>query len=172
MSKPYGGGITSKNALVIGPGFVGRPLARRLVELGFQVTALTKSVESSSRLAASEPFLTCVTDIGKPDAFNRLAKRSHDAVFHCASSSRGGAAEYRAVFVEGTKNALKHLTCGHFVFCSSTSVYGQQDGSTVEEASPAEPQRETGRILLEAERLVLSHGGTVARLAGLYGPDR
>jgi nucleoside-diphosphate-sugar epimerase len=32
--------------------------------------------------------------------------------------------------------------------------------------------RETGRILLETERLVLASGGIVARLAGIYGPGR
>ena len=32
--------------------------------------------------------------------------------------------------------------------------------------------RETSCILLETERLVLASGGTVARLAGIYGPGR
>ncbi|MBV9999887.1 MAG: NAD-dependent epimerase/dehydratase family protein [Verrucomicrobia bacterium] len=162
----------SQHALVIGPGFVGGLLARRLGELGFRVTALTKSVESAARLAATEPFLTCAADISRPEAFAGLPEHSYSIVFHCASSGRGGAPEYRAVFLEGTRNILQCLSCGHLVFCSSTSVYGQQDGLTVDEAAPAEPERETGRILLEAERLVLSHGGTVARLAGLYGPGR
>ena len=162
----------SQNALIIGPGFVGGLLARCLVGLGFRVTALTKSAESAARLTATEPFLTCAADISRPEAFAGLPEHSYSIVFHCASSGRGGAPEYRAVFFEGIRNVLRYLTCGHLVFCSSTSVYGQQDGSTVDEAAPAEPERETGRILLEAERLALSHGGTVARLAGLYGPGR
>jgi nucleoside-diphosphate-sugar epimerase len=32
--------------------------------------------------------------------------------------------------------------------------------------------RETSRILLETERLVIATGGTVGRLAGIYGPGR
>ena len=164
--------MAANNALIIGPGFVGGLLARRLVELGFRVTALTKSAESAARLTATEPFLTCAADISRPEAFAGLPEHSYSIAFHCASSGRGGAPAYRAVFFEGTRNVLQNVTCGHFVFCSSTSVYGQQDGSTVDEAAPAEPERETGRILLEAERLALSHGGTVARLAGLYGPGR
>src|SRR5690349_8324690 len=115
--------MAPKTVLVIGPGFVGRPLARRLVELGFAVTAVTKSAESAARLAATESFLTCVTDIGKPDAFDHWVERRYDLAFHCASSGRGGAPEYRAVFIEGTNNILQHLSCGHLVFCSSTSVY-------------------------------------------------
>jgi nucleoside-diphosphate-sugar epimerase len=42
----------------------------------------------------------------------------------------------------------------------------------VTEESPAEPERETGRILRETEEIVLAGGGTVARLAGIYGPGR
>jgi len=42
----------------------------------------------------------------------------------------------------------------------------------VSEESPAEPERETGRILRAAEERVLAAGGVVARLAGLYGPER
>ena len=34
------------------------------------------------------------------------------------------------------------------------------------------PRRETGRILRKTEDMVLASGGTVARLAGLYGPGR
>ena len=42
----------------------------------------------------------------------------------------------------------------------------------VTEESPTEPVRETGQVLLEAESQVLSANGTVARLAGIYGPGR
>jgi nucleoside-diphosphate-sugar epimerase len=42
----------------------------------------------------------------------------------------------------------------------------------VTEESPAEPKHETGKILREAEQLVLARGGNVARLGGIYGPGR
>ena len=58
------------------------------------------------------------------------------------------------------------------LFTSSTSVYSQRDGSWVTEESETKPARETGRILLETEKLVLERGGMVARLAGIYGPGR
>jgi nucleoside-diphosphate-sugar epimerase len=58
------------------------------------------------------------------------------------------------------------------LFTSSTSVYAQTDGSLVTEESPADPSRETGLLLRETEELVLSHGGIVTRLAGIYGRGR
>ncbi len=44
----------------------------------------------------------------------------------------------------------------------------------MDEDSPATPDRETGRVLRETEGVVLGApgGGTVARLAGIYGPGR
>jgi nucleoside-diphosphate-sugar epimerase len=42
----------------------------------------------------------------------------------------------------------------------------------VTEESVAEPARETGRILCETEEFVVTRGGIVARLAGIYGPGR
>ncbi len=40
------------------------------------------------------------------------------------------------------------------------------------EESDTIPDRATGEILLESERVILDAGGVVARLAGIYGPGR
>jgi nucleoside-diphosphate-sugar epimerase len=79
---------------------------------------------------------------------------------------------YEAIFLRATRNLLTALAVNHFIFASSTSVYGQIDGSWVDENSQAEPLRETGLILRETEEIVSEQKGTVARLAGIYGPDR
>ena len=73
---------------------------------------------------------------------------------------------------ELARNLTEKLPGVPFLFTSSTSVYSQTDGSVVSEESPTEPDRETGRLLLEAERITLDTGGVVARLAGIYGPGR
>lgn len=91
---------------------------------------------------------------------------------YCVSSGRGGAETYEAVYREGLRRILGSWKPGKIIFVSSTSVYSQTDGSWIDEASPALPDRETGRILLEAETLALAAGGSVARLSGIYGPGR
>jgi nucleoside-diphosphate-sugar epimerase len=58
------------------------------------------------------------------------------------------------------------------LYTSSTSVYAQTDGSVVTEPCPADPERETGKLLLQAEAITLAAGGIVARLSGIYGPGR
>ncbi|HXU44425.1 MAG TPA: SDR family NAD(P)-dependent oxidoreductase, partial [Thermoanaerobaculia bacterium] len=60
------------------------------------------------------------------------------------------------------------------LFVSSTGVYGDQQGGRVDEDTPAEPDRFSGRILLDGERLARSGPipAIVLRLGGIYGPGR
>ena len=94
------------------------------------------------------------------------------AIVHCAASGRGGAEAYQRVYVDGCENLAQAFPGVPLLFTSSTSVYAQTDGSTVTEGSAARPDRETGRLLLAAERVVVESGGWVARLSGIYGPGR
>jgi nucleoside-diphosphate-sugar epimerase len=160
-----------RSVLIAGCGFVGLPLARNFVSSGWETYALTAS-QSSAALLRSEEFGAFAVDIAEKASFRHLPVRSFDIVVHCASSGRGDARDYAAVFFAGTRNLTTYLEYGRFVFCSSTSVYAQTDGSWVDESSAADPGRETGQILRKTEDLVLGSGGIVARLAGLYGPGR
>jgi len=99
-------------------------------------------------------------------------KSDFDFVIHCASTRGGDVDRYRRVYLDGTHNLLERLAPSRILFTSSTSVYAQAGGEWVTEESKADPQHETGKILREAERLVLANGGMVARLGGIYGPDR
>src|SRR5205085_6200425 len=93
-----------------------------------------------------------------------------DLVVHCASSRGGDADQYRRIYRDGVVNLLQSFPGARIVFTSSTSVYGQRDGSWVDENSPAEPGTAKGEILREAEEIVLAHDGIVLRLGGIYGP--
>jgi nucleoside-diphosphate-sugar epimerase len=155
--------------VIAGVGFVGLAAARLLRDAGHDVIGLTRSPGSSGPL----PGISAATcDISDAASVAALGVRDADVVIHCASSSRGGADEYRAVYFDGTRNLIEILAPRRFVFTSSTSVYAQTDGSLVTEESTAKPDRETGRILRGTEELVLAWGGAVARLAGIYGPGR
>lgn len=159
--------------LVVGCGYLGARVADRCHDAGHEVTGVTLSEESAHRLAAGRPWRVRACDLGDGPRLRRLAGDGGPAVVvHCASSNRGGADAYRRVFLEGCLALSEGFPAARLVFCSSTSVYAQTDGSWVTEESPAEPERETGRILREAEERVLARGGCVARLAGIYGPGR
>ncbi len=156
--------------VIAGIGFVGLATARLLRAAGHTVLGLTRSGESAAGSSAEFPVAAC--DISKSNSIAALDLSGVDVAIHCASSSRGGPEEYRAVYLDGVRNLIDVLRPRRLLFTSSTSVYAQTDGSTVTEDSPAEPLRETGRVLREAEDFVLTRGGAVARLAGIYGPGR
>lgn len=160
-------------ALIVGCGFTGEAVACLLAGGGWEVTGITYSAESAARIS-SEGLRAVACDISDAEMVkSKLAGLGKiDALVDCVSSGRGGAEEYRKNYLQGARNLLEIVNPKKFIFTSSTSVYAQTDGAVVTEESPAEPERDTGRILRETEELMLQHGGTVARLAGIYGPGR
>jgi len=156
--------------LIAGCGYVGQATADLFHAAGWDVEGWTASEESAAALSA-KPYPSCQVDISNCD---QVAERpgTFDAVIHCASSRGGGVESYRQIYLNGVRNLLDRFAETNLLFTSSTSVYAQRDGSWVTEESETNPARETGRVLLEAEKLVLERRGTVARLAGIYGPGR
>ncbi|MEQ1861580.1 MAG: SDR family oxidoreductase [Chthoniobacteraceae bacterium] len=146
--------------LIAGCGYLGQAAATLFAARGWEVIGVTHS---------PQPDMVCA-DIS--DAATLAGLPACDVVVHCASSRRGGAAEYQRVYLDGARNLASVFAPARLIFTSSTSMYAQNDGSVVTEESPSEPQREPGRVLREAEELVLASGGCVARLAGIYGPER
>ncbi|MES2477378.1 MAG: NAD-dependent epimerase/dehydratase family protein [Verrucomicrobiota bacterium] len=146
--------------LLIGNGYLGQAVTREFRENGWDVTPVS--------LSGGEGSLAC--NVGDAESVRQLP--AADFIVHCAASGRGGAEAYQQVYVDGCRNLTTHFPKTPLLFTSSSSVYAQIDGSVVSEESPAIPDRETGRLLLEAEALTLAAGGIVARLSGIYGPGR
>ncbi len=161
--------------LIAGCGYLGQELARQALAAGHAVLGLTRSADSAESLRASG-IPAAAADLADPPSLVRIASQCppETAVIHCAAGGKGGGADtYRAIYLEGIKNLRAAFPdASRFVFTSSSSVYAQIDGSVVTEDFPALPERETGRILREAENETLTAAGTVLRLAGLYGPGR
>ena len=156
--------------LIAGCGYVGQATADLFHAADWDVEGWTASEESAAALSA-KPYPACQVDISNCD---QVAERpgTFDAVIHCASSRGGGVESYRQIYLNGTRNLLDRFAGTKVLLTSSSSVYAQRDGSCVTEESETMPARETGRILLETEKLMLERRGTVARLAGIYGPGR
>lgn len=159
--------------VIIGCGFVGLQTARLFNDAGWEVIGVTHSVESAEKLE-TERFRVVACDIADASMLKtqHASLGNSDVAIHCASSGRSGTEGYRQVYFEGMHNILGVLRPQKALFTSSTSVYAQTDGSEVTEESPAMPQRETGKLLRDAEDLVMIQNGIVARLAGIYGPGR
>ncbi len=156
--------------LIAGCGYVGETTADLFYSAGWNVEGWVHSKESAGRLSA-KPYSVRVIDISQGGEVGKCTG-AFDAVIHCASSRGGDAAAYRQIYLNGARHLLETFPKARIVFTSSTSVYAQRDGSWVTEQSETKPLRETSRILLEVEKLILERDGIVARLAGIYGPQR
>jgi nucleoside-diphosphate-sugar epimerase len=159
--------------LIAGCGYIGQAAADLFHTACWAVEGWTRSAESAASLSA-KPYPVRVVDVSQAGQVAECgpAAAGFDALVLCASSSGGNAEKYRQVYLDGVRNLLETFPGSKLLFTSSTSVYAQRDGSWVTEESETKPMRETSRVLLETERLVLADSGVVARLAGIYGPGR
>ncbi|MDB6040424.1 MAG: NAD-dependent epimerase/dehydratase [Verrucomicrobiales bacterium] len=165
--------------LIVGCGYVGLPLGSALVQEGHEVFGIRRSSEANDALA-NEGVTPLNLDVTNPSELQSLPL-PFDWVINTISSTKGGAEEYRSVYLKGTANLLECFRSQpprKYIYTSSTSVYGQIDGSPVKETSPTLPPSETSRILVETEELLLKAHRTsnfpaiILRVAGIYGPDR
>ncbi len=165
--------------LIVGCGYIGVPLGVELIRLGHEVFGVRRSADASEELKAAgiHPLLG---DISRREDLEKLPS-DFNWIINTVSSTRGGVEEYEQVYLNGTRNLINWLTANppmKFIYTSSTSVYGQTDGSPVKESSLTEPQSETGKILVETEKFLLDAAreknfpAVILRVAGIYGPDR
>jgi nucleoside-diphosphate-sugar epimerase len=159
--------------LIAGCGFLGEAAAGLFYAADWRVIGLTASAESAKRLAGKLHGVMHA-DISSADSLAAVRSQygAFDLVLHCASSGRGGVDSYRRVYVNGAAQLAKVFPEARLLFTGSTSVYAQTSGEWIDEDAATEPGRETGRLLLEAEKIVRQSGGCVLRLTGLYGPGR
>ncbi len=155
------------------------PLGAELARRGHEVVGVRRSHDGDA-LLQSAGITPAVADVTRASSLRALPG-PFDWVVNTISSGKGGAAEYLALFVEGTQNVLDWLDPQQprrYVQFGSTSVYGQTDGSWVDESSPTAPASETSRALLQMEQLLLQAAHTrsfpavILRVAGIYGPGR
>ncbi|MEW6302198.1 MAG: SDR family oxidoreductase [Verrucomicrobiota bacterium] len=165
--------------LIVGCGYVGIPLGKELVRQEHEVFGVRRTQDADAKLRAAgiQPL---AADITRREELEALPG-PFDWVVNCVSSTRGGVEEYRAVYLDGTRNLLDWLKKAppkKYVYTSSTSVYGQTDGSPVKETSLAQPASETSQVLVETENALLAAArndkfpAVILRVAGIYGPER
>jgi len=158
------------DALIVGCGYLGRRVAARWVAAGRRVAALTRGNAAALAALGVEPV---VGDVLDPDSLRDLPAAV--TVLYAVGMDRGQGRSMREVYVDGLAHVLGTIPPpARFIYVSSTGVYGQTDGGPIDEASPTEPTEESGKIVLDAERLlrVKVPGAIVLRFAGIYGPNR
>lgn len=157
--------------LIAGCGDLGTEVGLRLVALGQHVVGLRRH---AGVLPAALNGQSVDLSLQQPDV-----PPDTDVVIVTIAAGNPDPAIYRAAYVTGLANLLDALdgagvTPRRFLMVSSTAVYDVNDGSTVDENTPANPGAGTDAILLEAEQLLRSRmpSAVLLRLGGIYGPGR
>ncbi|TFB70942.1 SDR family NAD(P)-dependent oxidoreductase [Cryobacterium sp. Hz9] len=157
--------------LIAGCGDLGTEVGLRFARLGHTVVGLRRN---ASVLPADVTGQSIDLSIEKP-----VIPSDTEFVVVAISADSPTIDAYRAAYLDGLRNlldALDHarITPRRVLLVSSTAVYDVNDGSWVDEQTPAHPKPGTDSIVLDTERMLHSRipTATVLRLSGIYGPGR
>ncbi len=167
-----------KRLLIVGCGDVGMrliPLARAR----YRVFALTRDPLQCAALRAlgATPL---VGDLDKPHSLSAIAGIAHDIV-HLAPPPASGVADTRTAHLIAALGRTK-ISRGslpqHFVYISTSGVYGDCSGDVVPETRPVRPQTLRAQRRVDAERRLRAWGArsgtrvSMLRAPGIYAADR
>ncbi len=166
----------SKRIGVIGCGWLGLPLAKRLISVGNQVSGTTTSVQKMEELANTgiRPFQISL----HPDRIEGKISNFLDGlevlVINVPPRLRKPDADNYVDKIKLLYSEIKISTVSYIIFASSTSVYGKVSNEITEDTIPI-PFTNSGKQLLECEQLLNEDPElhtTVIRFGGLIGPNR
>lgn len=167
---------------IIGCGYVGQALARRLQpqrpQLGLTLTTTRQERQGALSPLADEVMVCDATD---PEQLLKSLENSRTAVFCLGPKGNQQVDEegYRHTFVDSfhcLRLLLPQLPqLRQILYTSSCSVYGDANGDWVDETTPASPGPGHGSVLLESEQLlgaINDRTVCILRLGALHGPGR
>lgn len=164
---------------IVGCGWLGLPLGRRLVDRGFVVQGSTTTEEKleTLRKAGVQPHLLRLDPELSSDPGTLL---DADVLFVNVPPPRG--VDDRMTYHMQQMEALRDATQAEWVIlASSTGVYPDTPGVVTEAAVPpggpptvSGERRPTGNVLESVEGMWMAaeQDVTILRFGGLYGPDR
>lgn len=157
--------------VIIGCGYVGARLAGRLPG---KVTAVTRTQSGAASILGSGAAIE-VFDIDALAAGGQLPVDVTGAVLiYLVPPPGDGPADPRIRFL---LQGLRGLPA-RFVYMSTTGVYGDAAGESVDEERPPRPTTDRGRARLDAEEALRDWceaqgvDWTILRVPGIYGPGR
>ncbi len=166
--------LSKEQVLIVGCGDIGQRLAQCLPQDAYSVTGLRRNPP------VDLPYLRYqACDATNAEELAEVLLQDFAVIIISMTPSERSDSGYERAYVQTCRNLVEglktqSLTPRLVIFVSSTAVYGQLDGSWVDENSPTEPVGFSGERLLEAETLIQKSGyaNTIVRFSGIYGPNR
>ena len=167
--------MSEQTVSVLGCGWLGLPLARQLIKMGYAVNGSTTSQDKMAALAKAgiRPF--CL----KADPFisgkdNKLFFQADTVFLNIPFRRNLKNPDYYRQQIESIVAQIEASPVRFVLFASSTSVYPATLAHATEDAV-FEPDNARSATLLVVERLLMENqkfDTTVLRFAGLYGGER
>lgn len=163
-----------KRLLIIGCGDVGLRVAKRL-RARHRIYALTRDPQRFAILR-DHGVIPLVGDLDKPSTLEALAGLAHD-VIHLAPPPSSGLIDTRTAHLIAAIGRGRSLP-QHFVYISTSGVYGDCDGGSVAETKPLNPLTARARRRVDAEQRLREWGArsgvrvSLLRVPGIYAADR
>ncbi len=160
---------------ILGCGWLGFPLGRKLITNGFPVsgTTTTKANLEVLRNEGIEPFYIELFRDGVKGHLIEFLNEVDILIVDVPPERKKGKEDYTGK-MEQLYEACSITHIQKVLFVSSTSVYGNLQGEVTEKTEP-QPVSDSAKALVEAEALFSkdpSMSCTVVRFGGLIGPDR
>jgi len=165
---------------ILGCGWLGLPLAKRLIQKENSVNGSTTSESKLTILenAGINPFLVTLKSESISESITDFLGESEILIIDIPPKLRENNEEsLRKIFVEKIETLIPFIeksSVKKVLFVSSTSVYGDANELITEETIP-NPETESGKQLLLAEAILQKNPNfetTVLRFGGLIGEDR
>lgn len=163
-----------KRLLIIGCGNVGLRVAL-LLRARHRIYALTHSVERFADLRR-HGLTPLQGDLDRPHTLSGLSGLAHD-VIHLAPPPARGRIDTRTAHLIAALGRGRSLP-QHFIYLSTSGVYGDCSGALVNETCPLRPQTDRARRRADAERRLRDWGArtgvcvSILRVPGIYAADR
>ena len=167
---------------ILGCGWLGFPLAKKLIEIGFEVKGSTTFENKLDLLKSNniEPYLLELSETKVSECISDFLYNSDILIIDIPPGLRKiTEATSEKTFVNKIKTLLPFIensSINKVIFISSTSVYSESYLiPTVTEKSILYPDTESGKQLVEVENLLRNNTNfqtTIIRFGGLIGEDR
>jgi len=168
---------------ILGCGWLGLPLAKKLTVKGHLVNGSTTSESKLTILKelGINPFLVTLESESISNTITDFLTESEILIIDIPPKLRESktnvATSTEMVFVRKMENLIPFIeksTVKKVLFVSSTAVYGN-DNTTITEDTPPNPETESAKQLLLTETLLQKNQNfatTILRFGGLIGEDR
>ncbi len=165
------------NIAIIGCGYVGQAVARYWQERNFMVTVTTTTPEKVTALSevADRVVILQGNDV---EGMLKLLENQDTVLLSVGAKNSDTYTETYLQTAQTLISVMQQMkTVQQVIYTSSYSVYGLQNGASVDEETPVTPINSNGEILCETEKILLQGKSEnlrvcILRLGGIYGPGR